>query len=208
MPANATSSQVNVRSISRWSDATRSAPRETGGAEQWADSGSSTPPPRPRYAATAPAPQISAMAATATIHFRLDISIHLDPPAHSVVLAHTRVTTWRVCPPPLATRPGRDRCAAERRGGSRPTDRISRGLRPGSHVVADYHAMTITMTATAATVAATFEPSLHHSGQGAHGADSRSGSWTSITLRSVQGGVIADYVYACARHGESTRVAW
>jgi carbon monoxide dehydrogenase subunit G len=29
----------------------------------------------------------------------------------------------------------------------------------------------------------------------------------SITLRSIQGGVIADYVYACARHGESTRVS-
>ena len=29
----------------------------------------------------------------------------------------------------------------------------------------------------------------------------------SITLRSIQGGVIADYVYACARHGENTRVS-
>jgi carbon monoxide dehydrogenase subunit G len=28
----------------------------------------------------------------------------------------------------------------------------------------------------------------------------------SITLRSMQGGVTADYVYACDRHGESTRV--
>ena len=29
----------------------------------------------------------------------------------------------------------------------------------------------------------------------------------SITLRSNQGGVVADYVYACARHGEGTRVS-
>jgi carbon monoxide dehydrogenase subunit G len=29
----------------------------------------------------------------------------------------------------------------------------------------------------------------------------------SITLRSLQGGVTADYVYACARHGEGTRVS-
>ena len=29
----------------------------------------------------------------------------------------------------------------------------------------------------------------------------------SITLRSIQGGVTADYVYACARHGECTRVS-
>ena len=29
----------------------------------------------------------------------------------------------------------------------------------------------------------------------------------SITLRSIQGGVTADYVYACAQHGESTRVS-
>jgi carbon monoxide dehydrogenase subunit G len=29
----------------------------------------------------------------------------------------------------------------------------------------------------------------------------------SITLRSVQGGVVADYVYACARHGEGTNVS-
>ena len=29
----------------------------------------------------------------------------------------------------------------------------------------------------------------------------------SITLRSIQGGVTADYVYACARHGEGTRVS-
>jgi carbon monoxide dehydrogenase subunit G len=29
----------------------------------------------------------------------------------------------------------------------------------------------------------------------------------SITLRSVQGGVTADYVYTCARHGEGTRVS-
>ena len=28
----------------------------------------------------------------------------------------------------------------------------------------------------------------------------------SITLRSIQGGVTADYVYRCARHGEGTRV--
>jgi uncharacterized protein YndB with AHSA1/START domain len=29
----------------------------------------------------------------------------------------------------------------------------------------------------------------------------------SITLRSVQGGVTADYVYTCARYGEGTRVS-
>ena len=29
----------------------------------------------------------------------------------------------------------------------------------------------------------------------------------SITLRSIQGGVTADYVYTCARHGEGTRVS-
>jgi len=29
----------------------------------------------------------------------------------------------------------------------------------------------------------------------------------SITLRSIQGGVTADYVYGCVRHGESTRVS-
>ncbi len=29
----------------------------------------------------------------------------------------------------------------------------------------------------------------------------------SITLRSIQGGVTADYVYACMRHGEGTRVS-
>jgi carbon monoxide dehydrogenase subunit G len=29
----------------------------------------------------------------------------------------------------------------------------------------------------------------------------------SITLRSLQGGVTADYVYVCARHGDSTRVS-
>ena len=29
----------------------------------------------------------------------------------------------------------------------------------------------------------------------------------SITLRSMQGGVTADYIYACARHGEGTRVS-
>lgn len=29
----------------------------------------------------------------------------------------------------------------------------------------------------------------------------------SITLRSVQGGVTADYAYACARHGDGTRVS-
>ena len=29
----------------------------------------------------------------------------------------------------------------------------------------------------------------------------------SITLRSVQGGVTADYVYACAPHGDATRVS-
>jgi carbon monoxide dehydrogenase subunit G len=28
----------------------------------------------------------------------------------------------------------------------------------------------------------------------------------SITLRSTQGGVVADYVYTCTRHGEGTRV--
>jgi carbon monoxide dehydrogenase subunit G len=29
----------------------------------------------------------------------------------------------------------------------------------------------------------------------------------SVTLRSVQGGVTADYVYACVRHGKGTRVS-
>jgi uncharacterized protein YndB with AHSA1/START domain len=29
----------------------------------------------------------------------------------------------------------------------------------------------------------------------------------SITLRSIQGGVTADYVYACAQHGKNTRVS-
>ena len=29
----------------------------------------------------------------------------------------------------------------------------------------------------------------------------------SVTLRSIQGGVTADYVYACVRHGDGTRVS-